>query len=140
MRLILRFLKPHWKLCVLTVFLLIVDVAGALIIPTLAAQMLREGEAGVAMQTLIYTAIAMAVAAVISGAGGILSGYTCAALVARTAFRPFATRTVYSLWKTAISTNRARTVNFWRREARMRRSTTANLPKFNKININRLIC
>ena len=56
MRLILRFLKPHWKLCVLTVFLLIVDVAGARIIPTLAAQMLREGEAGVAMQTLIYTA------------------------------------------------------------------------------------
>ena len=81
MRLILRFLKPHWKRCVLSVFLLIVDVAGALIIPTLAAQMLREGEAGVAMQTLIYTAIAMAVAAVISGAGGILSGYTCAALV-----------------------------------------------------------
>ena len=42
--------------------------------------------------------------------------------------------------KTAISSNRARTANFWRREARMRRSTTANLPKFNKININRLIC
>ena len=27
MRLIFRFLKPHWKLCALTVFLLIVDVA-----------------------------------------------------------------------------------------------------------------
>lgn len=85
MRLILRFLKPHWKLCTLTIFLLIVDVAGALIIPTLASQMLREGEAGVAMQTLIYTAITMAVAAIISGAAGILSGYTCAALVARVA-------------------------------------------------------
>lgn len=35
MRLILRFLKPHWKLCILTIFLLIVDVVGALIIPTL---------------------------------------------------------------------------------------------------------
>ncbi len=85
MRLILRFLKPHWELCILTIFLLIVDVAGALIIPTLAAEMLSEGEAGVAMQTLIYTAIAMAVAAIISGAGGILSGYTCAVLVARVA-------------------------------------------------------
>lgn len=42
MRLILRFLKPHWKLCVLTVFLLIADVAGALIIPTLAAEPLTE--------------------------------------------------------------------------------------------------
>lgn len=53
MRLILRFLKPHWKLCILTIFLLIVDVAGALIIPTLAAEMLSEGEAGVAMQELM---------------------------------------------------------------------------------------
>ncbi len=85
MRLILRFLKPHRKLCILTIFLLIVDVAGALIIPTLAAEMLSEGKAGVAMQTLIYTAITMAVAAIISGAGGILSGYTCAVLVARVA-------------------------------------------------------
>lgn len=42
MRLIFRFLKPHWKLCALTVFLLIVDVAGALIIPTLAAEPLTE--------------------------------------------------------------------------------------------------
>ena len=85
MKLILRFLKPHWKLCILTIFLLIVDVAGALIIPTLAAEMLNEGAAGVQMQVLINTAIVMAVAAVISGAGGILSGYTCAVLCARVA-------------------------------------------------------
>lgn len=69
----------------LTVFLLIVDVAGALIIPTLASEMLREGETGVEMQVLINTAIVMAVAAVISGAGGIFSGYACAELVSRIA-------------------------------------------------------
>lgn len=85
MKLILRFLKPHRKLFVLTVFLLIVDVAGALIIPTLASEMLREGEMGVGMQVLINTAVVMAAAAVISGAGGILSGYTCAELVSRIA-------------------------------------------------------
>ena len=85
MKLILRFLKPHWKLFLLTVFLLIVDVAGALIIPTLASEMLRQGETGVEMQVLINTAIAMAVAAVISGAGGIMSGYVCAELVSRIA-------------------------------------------------------
>ena len=85
MKLILRFLKPHWKLFLLTVFLLIVDVAGALIIPTLASEMLREGETGVEMQVLINTAIVMAVAAVISGAGGIFSGYACAELVSRIA-------------------------------------------------------
>lgn len=85
MKLILRFLKPHRKLFALTLFLLIVDVAGALLIPTLASEMLREGETGVEMQALVNTAIVMAVAAVISGAGGILSGYTCAELVSRVA-------------------------------------------------------
>ena len=85
MKLILRFLRPHWKLFLLTVFLLIVDVAGALIIPTLASEMLQEGETGVKMQVLINTAIVMAIAAVISGAGGIFSGYACAELVSRIA-------------------------------------------------------
>ena len=85
MKLILRFLKPHWKLFLLTVFLLIVDVVGALIIPTLASEMLRQGETGVEMQVLINTAVVMAVAAIISGAGGIMSGYVCAELVSRVA-------------------------------------------------------
>ena len=83
MRLIFRFLRPHWKLCLITVFLLIVDVVGALIIPTLASEMMREGEAGAGFSTLAKTAVVMALAAIISGAGGILSGYTCAALTAR---------------------------------------------------------
>ncbi len=85
MKLILRFLKPHWKLFLLTAVLLIIDVAGALIIPTLASEMLQEGEMGVEMQVLINTAIVMAIAAVISGAGGIFSGYACAELVSRIA-------------------------------------------------------
>lgn len=85
MKLILRFLKPHWKLCLVTVLLLIVDVVGALIIPTLASEMMKQGGAGVDFQALLTTAIAMAVAAVISGAGGILSGYACAELVSRVA-------------------------------------------------------
>ncbi len=85
MKLILRFLKPHWKLFLLTIILLIIDVAGALIIPTLASEMLRQGETGVEMQVLINTAVVMAVAAIISGAGGIMSGYTCAELVSRIA-------------------------------------------------------
>lgn len=46
MRLVLKFLKPHWKLCVVTVLLLIIDVAGALYIPTLAAEILNEGTSG----------------------------------------------------------------------------------------------
>lgn len=57
MRLVLKFLKPHWKLCVVTVLLLIVDVAGALYIPTLAAEILNEGTSGSTFDTLLGTGI-----------------------------------------------------------------------------------
>lgn len=53
MKLILRFLKPHWKLCLVTVLLPIVDVVGALIIPTLASEMMKQGGAGVDFQALL---------------------------------------------------------------------------------------
>ena len=43
MKLILRFLKSHWKLCLITILFVIVDVVGALIIPTFAADMLNQG-------------------------------------------------------------------------------------------------
>ena len=38
MKLLSQFLKPHWKLCAITILLLIVDVSGALVISTFAAQ------------------------------------------------------------------------------------------------------
>ena len=85
MKLILKFLKPHWKLCLLTVFLIFVDVAGALIIPTLAAEMLNLGNSGVAFNSLLTTALIMMAIAIVSGAGGILSGCACAELTSRVA-------------------------------------------------------
>lgn len=56
MKLVLSFLKPHWKLCTLTVFLIFIDVVGALIIPTFVAELLNEAERGVEFNTLIITA------------------------------------------------------------------------------------
>lgn len=41
MKLISQFLKPHWKLCAITILLLIVDVSGALVISTFAAESLN---------------------------------------------------------------------------------------------------
>lgn len=61
MKLLLRFLKPHWKLCVLTVVLLFVDVAGSLFIPTLVGGMLNAGTSGAAFQSIVTTGIQMAV-------------------------------------------------------------------------------
>lgn len=83
MKLILQFIRPHWKLCVATVILLIVDVAGALFIPTLAAQMLNQGTSGASFDALLATGIQMAAASVLSGACAILGGYACATLSAR---------------------------------------------------------
>lgn len=83
MRLVLKFLKPHWKLCVATVLLLIIDVAGALYIPTLAAEILNEGTSGSSFETLLGTGVQMAIASLISGACAITGGYTCAMLSAR---------------------------------------------------------
>ena len=80
MKLILRFLKPHWKLCVITILLMIADVAGALFIPTLAAEMLNEATAGNGFSSLWNTGLQMAAASLISGGCAILGGYACAAL------------------------------------------------------------
>ena len=83
MKLILRFLKPHWKLCVATILLLIIDVTGALVISTLAAQMLNLGTSGAPFQRLLTTGLQMAVASILSSVCAILGGYACATLSAR---------------------------------------------------------
>lgn len=69
MKLIARFLKPHLWLCVVTVLLLIVDTAGALFIPTLAAEMLNQGTSGATFDAVLRTGGLMAAASVLSGPG-----------------------------------------------------------------------
>ena len=83
MNLILRFLKPHRKLCAITVILLIVDVAGALFIPTLVAEMLNDGTSGASFDAIVRTGIQMAVVSILAGGCAILGGYACAALSAQ---------------------------------------------------------
>ena len=83
MNLILRFLKPHRKLCAVTIILLIVDVAGALFIPTLVAEMLNDGTSGASFDAILRTGAQMAVISLVAGGCAILGGYTCAALSAK---------------------------------------------------------
>ena len=66
MKFILRFLKPHWKLCAVTTLLLIVDVSGALVISTFAAEMLNLGTSGATLEVLFATGLKMAAASLIS--------------------------------------------------------------------------
>ncbi len=84
MKTILRFLKPHWKLCVITILLSFIDVIGALVIPTYAADMLNIGTtAGAEFSALLTICIKMLIAAVISGAAMILGAYVCADLTSK---------------------------------------------------------
>ena len=83
MKLILQFIKPHWKLCVITILLLIIDVTGALIISTFAAEMLNLGISGTSFETLLITGAKMAAASIISSLCAILGGYACATLSAQ---------------------------------------------------------
>ena len=83
MKLILRFLKPHWKTCLLTIVLMIVDVAGALFIPTLVADMLNQGTSGASFSAVVHTGVQMAVVSVLAGVCAVWGGYTCASLSAR---------------------------------------------------------
>ncbi len=83
MKFIIRFLKPHWKLFAATVVFLILDVAGALFIPTLAAEMLNLGTSGSSFTALWHTGLQMAVFSVVSGGCAIVGGYLCAMLSSR---------------------------------------------------------
>ena len=83
MKLMMRFLKPHWKLCAVTIILLIVDVAGALFIPTLVAEMLNDGTSGASFDAIVRTGVQMAAVSLVAGGCAILGGYVCAALSAQ---------------------------------------------------------
>lgn len=84
MKLILRFLKPHRKLCIFTALLMAMDMVGMMLIPTYAAEMLNKGSSAVTgFNDLLNTGIKMLIASVTAGTGVIVGGYVCAKLAAR---------------------------------------------------------
>lgn len=83
MKVILKFLKPHRGLCAAVLLLAVIDVVGALIIPTYAAAMLNGGTAGADFSVLLSTCIKMLIAALISGAAMIAASFLCADLTSK---------------------------------------------------------
>lgn len=84
MKLILRFLKPHWRLCLFTILFVIIDVIGALIIPTFAAEMLNQGiTEGADFSVLVNTCAKMLAAALVSGVATIIGAYVCSDLTSK---------------------------------------------------------
>ncbi len=84
MKLLLRFLRPHWKLCVLTTLLMALDMAGMMLIPTYAAEMLNKGSSvATDFGELLNTGAKMLIVSVVSVVGAIAGGFACARLAAR---------------------------------------------------------
>lgn len=83
MRLIFRFLKPYRRLCIFTVLVMILDVAGGLFVPKLTADMINTGVADGRMDYIITRGIAMLAVTLISGAGALAGSWLCADLSAR---------------------------------------------------------
>lgn len=84
MKLILRFLKPHWRLCLFMILFIIIDVIGALIIPTFAAEMLNQGATeGADFSALVNTCVRMLIAALVSGVATILGAFVCSDLTSK---------------------------------------------------------
>lgn len=84
MKLILRFLKPHWRLCLFMILFIIIDIIGALIIPTFAAEMLNQGATeGADFSALVNTCVRMLIAALVSGVATILGAFVCSDLTSK---------------------------------------------------------
>lgn len=80
MKLIMHFIKPYRKLFIFTLLFIVLDVIGALYIPTLVAQMMNEGSVGSTVNDLYMTGFQIVIASLVSGVGAILGGYTCSLL------------------------------------------------------------
>ncbi|MBS7175305.1 MAG: ABC transporter ATP-binding protein, partial [Clostridiales bacterium] len=83
MKTILRFLKPYQRLCIFTLLVMVLDVAGGLLIPTITADMINVGVNNGDMQYLIRKGILMLAITLITSMGALLGSYLSADLSAR---------------------------------------------------------
>lgn len=83
MRTIFRFLKPYKGLFIFTVFFMIADVAGALVIPALTADMINIGVGSGDMQYILEKGLVMILVTILSAGSALLGSFLCAKLSAK---------------------------------------------------------
>lgn len=83
MKTILRFIKPYKCLCFFTLLVMVLDVAGGLLIPTITADMINVGVGGGDMQYLIRRGIHMLAITLITSLGALAGSYLSADLSAK---------------------------------------------------------
>ena len=83
MKVFLHFLKPYWKMSLITLIVVIFDVVGALMIPTITADMINIGVNGGTLEQMIQKGLFMLLVTVLSGLGALLGSWLCAELSSR---------------------------------------------------------
>ena len=83
MKLLLHFMKPYWKLSVITIIVVLLDSVAAMFIPTITAKIVTSGTSGGTLDEMITMGIIMLVVAALSGFGALLGSWLCAKLSAK---------------------------------------------------------
>lgn len=83
MKTVLQFLKPYRRLCVFTIFAMLLDVAGGLLVPKLTADMINIGVKSGNMEYIIEKGVAMLAVTILAGAGALIGSWLCADLSAK---------------------------------------------------------
>ena len=80
MRLVLRYMKPYWKLATVTVLLSFVESLATLLVPTFVAKLINEGAVGRSFRAMVSTCVNMAAVALLASACAITGGWCVAKL------------------------------------------------------------
>lgn len=83
MKTLLRFIKPHRSLCFFTILVMIFDVLGTLLVPTLVADMINVGVVNGDIKYVYQKGIFMLGAALLSGISTLIGSFLVARLSAR---------------------------------------------------------
>ena len=78
----MKYLRPYRGMLVLVMLIMVCDVGGSLLVPTIAANMINAAVSGVGMNELVGDGIVMLAVAVISGGLTMLGCWLCARLSA----------------------------------------------------------
>lgn len=80
MKLILRFSKPYWKSLIIILLLIIVDLLGSLLIPTITANMINLALKNAKLNLIIEKGFIMLAVSLVAGFGMLLASWICARL------------------------------------------------------------
>ena len=80
MKVILDFIKPYKKLVVFVLLVMILDVAGGLLIPTITADIINSGIGSGDMDYIIQRGLLMVAVSIVTSFGALAGSYLCASL------------------------------------------------------------